>query len=67
MNVPKSKRKRVSYIVKSNDVLSQWETNDLSEAYRHAVYLSRLEDDVVIQEVVSRVIVRFKNGDVCNE
>lgn len=60
----RKKLSKLSYVVKATKVLSEWETDDLSEAYKQAVYLSRLEDLVTVEEVSKRMILRFRNGEV---
>ena len=61
----KRKRTNLYYIVKGRDALSSWKTPDIADAYKHAVYLSRLEEEVIIKEVREREIVRFIGGKVC--
>lgn len=60
----KRRRKNIYYIVKAHDALSSWVTQELNDAYKHALYLSKLEETVVLQEVTEKEILTFKNGKV---
>lgn len=55
-------KKKILYKVVTNDSLSEWTTEDLYDAYRHAAYMSTLNTKVTVVEITIKTIWESNNG-----